>query len=406
LETIVAEGVPNFVKGDPTRLLQVLNNLVGNAIKFTDHGKVTLQVKVGAHVGETQILLVIEVKDTGIGIPSDKMKEIFEPFLQADVEINRVYGGTGLGLSIVKNLVEIQGGSIEVESVENKGTTFRLFLTYERGIEVQEDRKAEEKKSLSPLSVLYVEDVLTNQLLMKRICSRWDVKISMASNGYEGLKKAKTKQHDIILIDLRMTGADGFDTARKIRKMEGDYFKKVPVIAVTAASLEENIERIRQAGMDDAIAKPISQNRLYEIFKKYGKADRLNASRHKASQTYKVNGKKIFEHLDMIFQKDQKGYRKTLLAIRKEFNNYKEKLKTAIVEVDENEVSNIRHKIAGTSFILEHKSFYAFLKSLKNLHELSDHKLKLLLHEIDRGFDELIEEFDKKIKSLEGENNL
>ena len=405
LETVIAEDVPDFVKGDPTRLLQVLNNLVGNAIKFTDHGKVTLQVKVGVQAGEAQILLVIEVKDTGIGIPSDKQKEIFEPFLQADVEINRVYGGTGLGLSIVKNLVEIQGGSIEVESVENKGTIFRLFLTYERGIEIQDDRKDEEKKSLAPLSVLYIEDVLTNQLLMKRICSRWDVKISMASNGYEGLKKVKTKQYDIILIDLRMTGADGFDTARKIRKMEDDYFKKVPVIAVTAASLEENIERIRQAGMDDAIAKPISQNRLYEIFKKYGKVDIFNTSRHKASQTYKVNGKKIFEHLDMIFQKDQKGYRKTLLAIRKEFNNYKEKLKTAIAEVDENEVSNIRHKIAGTSFILEHKSFYTFLKSLKNLHELSDLKLKLLLHEIDTGFDELIEEFDKKIRSLDSESN-
>lgn len=400
LDMVIADEVPKFLKGDPTRLLQVLNNLVGNAIKFTDVGKVTLDIQVKPPLIKDEIQLIITVKDTGIGIPTDKLKEVFEPFLQADVEINRKYGGTGLGLSIVKNLVEIQGGTIEVTSKENKGTSFKLILPFEKGAEVKKALEVSERKSLAPLNILYIEDVLTNQLLMKRICSRWNVKVSMASNGYEGVKKAKTKQFDLILVDLRMAGLDGFETARKIRKLENDYFKKVPIVAVTASSIQENSDLMEQAGINDAIAKPILQENLYALLSRYVHTENPESVDIADSKIVQEQ-KKIFDQLDIIFQNDALSYKKILLSIRREFLNYKDIMKASVMARDDKEVSDIRHKIAGTSFILEHKSFYAFLKTLDNLEKLSDKNLNVLVKRVEKGFTQLIKEFDKKIKSFE-----
>ncbi|HTA83806.1 MAG TPA: response regulator [Bacteroidia bacterium] len=255
---------PNVLLGDRMRLTQIIINLIGNAIKFTEKGKVQVYAKVRQRAGEN-ILVEFSVKDTGIGIPRNKLKHIFERFSQAESYTTRKYGGTGLGLSIAKELVELQGGTFSVKSMLKKGSEFSFCIPYKESAEflpVQEDiGKKYNMKALGELKILLVEDNQLNVKLIMSLFSENNLKLQIAENGSVCIEKVKENDFDIILMDMDMPVMNGYEAATIIRK---EMKNNIPIIAVTAHAMADEKERCLSIGMNDYISKPINANLLFE----------------------------------------------------------------------------------------------------------------------------------------------
>jgi PAS domain S-box-containing protein len=259
--------LPDFVKGDPVRLSQVLNNLIGNAIKFTNKGHVVIQVGYKSS-NEKEIEIEFSVLDTGIGIPESKLTAIFDNFTQASSDTTRNYGGTGLGLAISKQLVELQGGKIKVESIEGKGSQFYFSLTFKKSnqsnwhsVTGRSENNNIVVHSLKGLKVLLAEDNKINQVVAGKFLSKWEVEMDIAENGAEALEMVQNKNYNLVLMDLQMPVLDGFEATKKIRKLGGKY-SKIPIIALTASAVLEIHEEAISAGMDDFVTKPFDPKLL------------------------------------------------------------------------------------------------------------------------------------------------
>ncbi len=260
-------ALPDFVKGDPVRLSQVLNNLVGNAIKFTDKGHVVIQVGPKS-LDEKEIEIDFSVIDTGIGIPENKLAAIFNNFTQASSDTTRNYGGTGLGLAISKQLVELQGGKIKVESIEGKGSRFYFSLSFKKSKQssIQEgiDQFLNNNivvQSLKGVKVLLAEDNKINQVVAGKFLSKWGIEMDIAENGEEAFQMVQNKSYNLVLMDLQMPVLDGFEATKKIRNLGGKY-SNIPIIALTASAVLEIHEEAIGAGMDDFITKPFDPKLL------------------------------------------------------------------------------------------------------------------------------------------------
>lgn len=265
-----AKGV--FV-GDPVRLNQILINLVGNALKFTHRGTITLNVTV-SRPGKNKSVLQFDVIDTGIGVPQEKLETIFESFSQADASVTRKYGGTGLGLTIVKQLVELQKGWIKVESKENVGSTFSFGMPYVHGDATSAANankpkgKMKEIQDLSQFTILLVEDNDINRLYAGSLLKSSGCKVEMAENGMVAIAKLKSVPIDLVLMDIQMPVMDGFEATMAIRA--GDKkLKDVPIIALTANATLKVIEKCLTIGMNDHLAKPFTPDELYSKLEKY-----------------------------------------------------------------------------------------------------------------------------------------
>lgn len=257
LSAQVDEALPVFVKGDPVRLNQILTNLIGNAVKFTEKGSIRILVKLtGQHPEKLDCLF--EVVDTGIGIPKDKTREIFDLFSQADADTTRKFGGTGLGLAITSKLIELQGGSIAVDSEPKKGSRFYFSLSF--GLSDKPsgaiEEKTDELKSLKDVSILLVEDNRINQMIAMKFLKRWDASVDIASNGLEAVSMIQEKKYNIVLMDLQMPEMDGYQASYAIRRLNGDYYRSVPIIALTASTFNEVKAGIQKHGLNDIINKP------------------------------------------------------------------------------------------------------------------------------------------------------
>ena len=255
----------NKFAGDPIRLYQILTNLVGNAFKFTKEGKVILKVKKSPEnkAKNPKTRLLFEISDTGIGIPDSKLKSIFESFQQLEKTEQVGVRGTGLGLSIVKELVEQQGGKIQVQSEEGKGSVFSFWLDFQS--EQKEKADVAEKAShprLSNLKILLVEDTPFNQLLAQELLKKYieNVKIVLAENGKVALEKVTRDSFDLILMDVKMPVMNGFEATRAIRKISG--LEDIPIIALTASAIAENLQDCYDAGMNERVTKPIDADEL------------------------------------------------------------------------------------------------------------------------------------------------
>jgi PAS domain S-box-containing protein len=253
--------------GDPVRLNQILINLIGNAVKFTNFGHIEVNACL-ENKKQNSCWIRIDVIDTGVGIPQDKLDTIFESFSQADASVTRRYGGTGLGLTIVKQLVEIQKGKIKVDSVEHQGSVFTVTIPYQ--IRQGENRiKNNERKTLKGihpgknLSILLVEDNDINRLYAKSILKNWDSEIDDAENGMIALEKVRTKQYDVVLMDIQMPIMDGYETTRAIRQMDGAQ-ATIPIIALTANATKTDVEKCLQAGMNAFLPKPFTPEDLFQ----------------------------------------------------------------------------------------------------------------------------------------------
>ena len=259
--------IKNHLIGDSVRLNQILTNLLGNASKFTTKGTIGVKAKL-AVATDGQYIIQFQVHDTGIGIEKDNVDKIFENFKQADVKITRKFGGTGLGLTIVKQLVELQGGSIEVESVKDQGSLFTIILPFKDSgvlqteVSIKEDSEHQISEALKKINLLVVEDNPMNQKLIIKILELWDCPFEIASNGYIALEKSMEKTFDIILMDIHMPDIDGCETTRKIRANDENPNQKTTIIALTAAALLDEKNRALDAGMDDFLTKPFSPKQL------------------------------------------------------------------------------------------------------------------------------------------------
>jgi two-component system sensor histidine kinase/response regulator len=265
----IAEDVPLAVLGDPGRLRQILVNMVGNAIKFTDSGEVAVRIeRAGGSIDGS--LLHVAVSDTGIGIPEDRLDAVFDAFSQEDSSITRRFGGTGLGLTICARLVEVMGGRIWVESQIGKGSVFH-FTT-----RIEIDRRAREAaesaagttrdffdRNQIALDVLLVEDDPVNQKLAVTLLERWGHQVDVAGNGLIALERLAQKNYDVVLMDMMMPVMDGLEAAQRIRAMETIHH--TPIIAMTANAHASDRERCLAAGMDDYISKPIKPIVLQEM---------------------------------------------------------------------------------------------------------------------------------------------
>lgn len=265
----VDPAIKNLVIGDPTRVNQILTNLLGNALKFTEKGKISLRARM-LDDSKGCYLIEFSVQDSGMGIPSDKLDSIFEYFKQGDIQINRKYGGTGLGLTIVKQLVEMQGGSIRVESQPGTGSVFIFSLSFgDSGIPVAEEQALQgpsilPHKTLSGLHFLIVEDNLLNQKLTGKTLETWACTYEVANNGLEALEKTARRQFDLILMDIHMPELDGCETTLAIRKDKGNPNQHTPIIALTAAAMAEEKRRAMNVGMNGFLTKPIAPKMLQE----------------------------------------------------------------------------------------------------------------------------------------------
>ena len=267
----ISPNVCDNLIGDPTKLSQILFNLIGNAIKFTEKGFVELTVKEVKNT-DSDCYLKFSVTDSGIGIPKDKIDSIFESFNQASNETTRKYGGTGLGLTITRKLVELQGGKINVESVIAKGSEFSFSLKYAKAKEIEGriDDHNEEKISadfLKDINILLVEDNELNQLLAIKVFRKWNKEIDVADNGKIAIDKIENNNYDIILMDIQMPEMDGIELTNHIRNNMGEK-ATVPIIALTAHATVGEEAKCLENGMNDYLSKPydfnVLLNKLYQ----------------------------------------------------------------------------------------------------------------------------------------------
>ncbi len=413
LELVMDKNLPELVKGDYVKLSQILNNLLSNALKFTEEGKIRLEV---VKTGETnaQNILSFSVTDTGIGISSDKLSEIFEPFHQAGSETYRKFGGTGLGLSIVKNLVELQEGKIRVESKEGEGTIFTFELPFSKidenepvhNLHITHLKNAKWKMKLN---VLYVEDVATNQYLIEEILSDWGIRVDMVSSGEEALEKVSSCIYDMILMDIQMPGMDGFETTKIIRSKGGNYFKEVPIIAMTASTSESTRRKIFAAGMQDLVRKPISADDLRSRMIQHIKLDSqilegpedgwIWNEGEKAEAGARVN----FQQTDKLFSENVVRYQEFLRMSIEELNVNRDILLTAIIEEDFEVFRKVNHRMKNLLGTLAVNDLLDHLEEIKESlvkNQLSEKTREEIAAALKISIEEVIDIMSNKQASL------
>ncbi|MCX7710318.1 MAG: ATP-binding protein [Clostridia bacterium] len=257
--------------GDPTRIKQVLINLIGNAVKFTQEGNIELTLKASQAFNNITILN-FTVQDTGIGIPEEKIDTLFNMFHQLDSSHSRKFGGTGLGLAIVKKLVEMMGGSISVESCLGSGSKFSFSLPLQISVnknQTQDNAEANPETFVKKLNVLLAEDNKTNQVLMQTMLQKYDWTVQIANNGREALELYQPGMYDIILMDVQMPEMDGLEATIAIRSAESNLGVRIPIIALTANAMKGDKEKCLEAGMDDYLTKPVRSKALFETICKH-----------------------------------------------------------------------------------------------------------------------------------------
>ncbi len=255
------DSLPDNLVGDRRCLIQVLTNLLGNAIKFTEQGRVELAIT--KEPGE-DLVLRFQISDTGIGIPADKLDLIFSPFDQADGSTTRRYGGSGLGLPISSKLATMLGGKIEVTSQEGVGSVFTAILPFTESNSVISKQCERKPDSALGLQVLLVEDNAINQRVAEEILRKAGCELRMALNGREALDELSARHYDLVLMDVQMPEVDGITATRALRERERELDRHTPVIAMTAHAMTKDRERCREAGMDGYVAKPINTRELHD----------------------------------------------------------------------------------------------------------------------------------------------
>jgi PAS domain S-box-containing protein len=347
-------SLPKAMIGDPGRLLQIFTNLVSNALKFTSKGYVEVSAEV---LTETPTTCTIQfgVADTGIGIPPDKTQLIFESFTQASTETARQYGGTGLGLSISKQLVELQGGQIQVHSTLGMGSTFTFWLTFGKTQNVMPTQTQRlvthpitEPNRLAGSKVLLVEDNKMNQLVAGEFLRNWGLMTDIVSNGYDALEKLNQNIYDLVLMDLQMPGMDGFDTARQIRSMSQLPQRDIPILAITASLISDVRNQVLRAGMEDVITKPFNPQELHHKLLQYlyiRPATELKPEKEVSKQFSTIN----LEYLESASIDNVQFMEEMIRVFLRQTPEFVTKIREAGQHQEWKELSAVLHKMKATT---------------------------------------------------------
>lgn len=272
ISTEIDTEIPNTLIGDSVRISQIINNLLSNAIKFMNEGQIQLYLQlVNAFKNECEIKFGI--KDSGIGIPEDKLISIFEAFTQASTDTTRKFGGTGLGLAIVKRLVELHDAKIKVSSALNVSTVFEFTLKF---TSVKENNLAHTQqlenieRSLHDASILVAEDNIVNQILIRKFLKKWHVgMLIIASDGQEAIDEFNSGIFDIVLLDIQMPVMDGFAVAKLIRENKDSNKAQIPILVLSANSYQDIKEEMDEYEIDDFVEKPFTPEGLYQKVTEY-----------------------------------------------------------------------------------------------------------------------------------------
>lgn len=300
LKLLYHNDLPEVFVGDSLRVAQIINNLVGNAIKFTEQGFVKIEVTQKAH-HENRSIVHFEIHDTGLGISKKHQKRIFDNFSQASLDISRKFGGTGLGLSITKKILELLGSNIHLVSEVGYGSIFYFDLSLPLGKTVQKklekniSKNTAKKTERRDARILVAEDNKANQIVLHKFMSKWGINVDIAENGIESIEMAKTESYNLILMDLQMPEMDGYEAVNRIRAFESNYTQNVPIIALTASAMPEVKKKVKASGFDDYMSKPFNPEELHDKIMKY--LDRVKVKVCDKNNLSSIK-KKIIEYAD------------------------------------------------------------------------------------------------------------
>ena len=387
--------IPTVVLGVPDRLSQILINLVGNATKFTKEGQVQLSVRLKNN------WLVFEVKDTGIGIPADKVDTIFDSFTQAENYTTREYSGTGLGLSISRKLVNVMGGQIGVQSVLGEGSTFYFTLPFKQlpqskknaaGDAQLDDLGAANKVPL----VLVVEDNTVNQELTQIYLNLLECDYHTAYNGAEALEKVQNHTYDLILMDIQMPKMDGIAATTAIRSM--DY--QMPIVAMSAHALEREREKCFEIGMNDYITKPFKVEVLQEVLEQHLTLPTKKA--HAATpRVQHLDAKRALAESSLLQQADPHVSRELLQLFKQELEGLAVEMEQALAEEDTKTIQRLMHKIKSNFQLLNLPQFYAWSDEMEHLagEQASMATIKVVYQQFEAALPALLEQIAWEIRA-------
>jgi PAS domain S-box-containing protein len=354
LQYIKDSNIPSVYVGDPVRLNQILINLISNALKFTHQGSITVTVNLDKIIHK-EYFLKFEIKDTGIGIPKSKLKTIFESFSQADASVTRKYGGTGLGLTIVRQLVQMQHGSIKVVSEENKGSVFTVIIPYKQGISDEQSSGGKtgltKSLQLQNASILLVEDNDINRLYAGSILKMWGCPFDTAENGEVAIEKLKNTHFDLILMDIQMPVMDGFEATKVIRQWTNEK-GKVPIVALTANATQRDIDKCITLGMNDCLTKPFTQEDLLKVLHRYlGNKFHVVESVNQTRSNHHVD-RIDFSYLEKVSGNNKEFIREIADAFIKSIPNSIQELENNVENENWIELARVAHKIKPSITLL------------------------------------------------------
>ncbi len=403
LNYIIEDNVPTHLIGDQVRLNQILMNIIGNGIKFTESGSVKLHVTIQKQLNEDDVILSFKIMDTGIGIKKEKLKTIFESFQQESLETTRKYGGTGLGLSISKQLIELQKGQITVQSKVNEGSIFNVLLPYtiSHKVPIYEGNKISKSmlEQVAEMNILLVEDNPLNQLVATQVLKKYNINFQVADDGESALDFLKKQKFDALLLDLHMPKRDGFSVARYIRK-EGKENKNIIIIALTAAATQSEINKCFDAGMDNFISKPFKEEDLIH-----------SLLTHAAKNTSSINIPEIdtnkhvtdLTYLKTMSNGNMKIIKEMVEMFKEQIPIYINELKTSLVKKDYHSLSENAHKIKSSLNIVGMNNLATIMKQLELKAKKQEDKenYELLITEFVKAVNIGIIELDNKIELME-----
>ncbi|GAB4551021.1 MAG: hypothetical protein Tsb0017_00420 [Geothermobacteraceae bacterium] len=345
----IDKDIPEFLHGDPVRLRQILSNLISNAIKFTEQGRVDVEVRL-TQLEEGIAGLEFSVRDTGVGIPPDKLERIFDVFTQAEDSTARKYGGTGLGTTIARHLVELQGGKISVHSEVNRGSCFCFNLSYpvtEHSATTEQNEEAPRNGNGEELRLLLVEDNPVNlEITRWHLKDAFNCKIDVADNGIQAVAKTLTTRYDLILMDLQMPEMDGITATTMIRR--NDFTReKVPIIGLTANIQGEDHQRCLEAGMNDVLHKPITRDSLLTSVRKWTSGRKSAAARQPVPKTQKSGSD--LNKLLQEFKGDQVAVARVSQLFLRDSREKLRLLREAGETADSQRIAQLAHAIKGSA---------------------------------------------------------
>lgn len=403
---LIDNSLPKYLQGDTLRLEQIFINLLGNAFKFTQKGTIKFTIK--SIPNNSLYNLEFSIKDTGIGISKEKQSSLFEAFTQADNTITRNYGGTGLGLTITKQLIELMGGHIELQSEENKGTTFtvQLFLPVAKksvpAIDSAILSTKEEMKSYKNISILIAEDNPLNQDVIQGILAPFDFKLTIVEDGEKAIKEAEKNSYDMILMDINMPIMGGYEACKKLREKGVE----IPIIALSANAREEDIKLSIQSGMNAHVSKPIEPESLYAAISKYLSNNKMTSSSkivEKSNATFNFETLNAQLLLTNISQ-NVKLFENLLKRYLDDYQNYSQDIQKLFDSNNKEEIKNYFHKLKSISGSIRTLQLFPlvdkYYELLQNNQE-SQHLAEQICYENEKVIQELKNYFQTLTKQEE-----